>query len=171
MAAKQNAREVLGDQDDAEPAAELDGAGVAASAALAVAVAERLASGEQEALMHAGQQPWGGGREALKCIIVVDGLPKVPSTKKEKLEKHVTSHPTLVKTWGSTPKSVEMPTIDGKTQGYAFLEFETPELALRARKNGSGYKLDKAHTLMTSLVEDFGKDASGKDDGAELRPN
>lgn len=94
-------------------------------------------------------------QEALKCIIVVDGLPKVKEEKQEKLTKHLSAHPTLLKTWGSTPKSVTMPILEGSTQGFAFLEFDTSDLAARARKNGNNYKLDKAHTLLTNQMEDF----------------
>lgn len=64
--------------------------------------------------------------EAMKCILLVDGLPVVGTEKLEKLEKHLKSNSSLLKTWGSPPKKVEMPMVDGKTQGFAFLEFDTP---------------------------------------------
>ncbi len=64
--------------------------------------------------------------EAMKCILLVDGLPVVGTEKLEKLQKHLKSNSSLLKTWGSPPKKVEMPMVDDKTQGFAFLEFDTP---------------------------------------------
>lgn len=64
--------------------------------------------------------------EAMKCILLVDGLPVVGPDNFEKLQKHFKSNSSLVKTWGSPPKKVEMPMVDGKTQGFAFLEFDSP---------------------------------------------
>jgi translation initiation factor 3 subunit B len=94
-------------------------------------------------------------QEALKCIVVVDGLPTVTEDKYDKLQKHLMGHPSLLKTWGSTPKEVNMPIAAGKTQGFAFIEFDTPELAARAKQTANGYKLDKSHMLATNLMEDF----------------
>lgn len=62
--------------------------------------------------------------EAMKCILLVDGLPSVGADKLDKLEKHLKSNSSLLKTWGSPPKKVEMPMLEGKTQGFAFLEFK-----------------------------------------------
>ena len=64
--------------------------------------------------------------EHLKCIVLVDGLPKVDEAKFEKLQKHLKQNSNLVKTWGSPPKKVEMPMEGGKSLGFAFLEFDTP---------------------------------------------
>ena len=64
--------------------------------------------------------------EHMKCIVLVDGLPKVDEAKFEKLQKHLKQNSNLVKTWGSPPKKVEMPMEGGKSLGFAFLEFETP---------------------------------------------
>ena len=64
--------------------------------------------------------------EHMKCIVLVDGLPKVDEAKFEKLQKHLKQNSNLVKTWGSPPKKVEMPMEGGKSLGFAFLEFDTP---------------------------------------------
>ena len=56
--------------------------------------------------------------EAMKCILLVDGLPSVGADKLDKLEKHLKSNSSLLKTWGSPPKKVEMPMLEGKTQGF-----------------------------------------------------
>ena len=64
--------------------------------------------------------------EAMKCILLVDGLPVVGTEKLDKLQKHLKSNSALLKTWGAPPKKVEMPMLDGQTQGFAFLEFDTP---------------------------------------------
>eukprot|EP01052_Picozoa_sp_SAG31_P026051 SAG31_NODE_2332_length_5931_cov_3.826989_2_plen_1362_part_00 len=90
--------------------------------------------------------------DSLRCHIIVYGLPSVPAEKVEKLKKHLTAHPSL--NWGSIPKAVEMPVgEDGKGQGYALLEFDTAELAVRAQKNGNNFRLDRSNTLKTELME------------------
>jgi translation initiation factor 3 subunit B len=95
--------------------------------------------------------------EAMKCILLVDGLPPVSTEKYDKLVKHLKSNASLVKTWGCSPKKVEMPMGEGgsKTQGFAFLEFDTPEQAAHACKSANGFKLDKSHVLQTNLMADY----------------
>eukprot|EP01048_Picozoa_sp_COSAG05_P013888 COSAG05_NODE_1522_length_4642_cov_18.667841_2_plen_662_part_00 len=94
--------------------------------------------------------------EAMKCILLVDGLPVLGEEKYDKLLKFLKTNPNLVKTWGAPPKKVEMPMDDEKkTLGVAFLEFDTPEQASKAMKNAQGYKMDKNHVLKTNLMADY----------------
>jgi len=92
---------------------------------------------------------------SLKCIVMVDNLPVVPESKLERLKKHVTSSPAMLAKWGSKPVKVDMPLANGKTKGFAFMEFENPKFAELAAKGANNHKLDKAHTLATTLMNDF----------------
>ena len=65
-------------------------------------------------------------RATTAADLLVDGVPIVGPEKIKKLEKHLKSNSQLLKRWGSPPKKVEMPMLDGKTRGFAFLEFDTP---------------------------------------------
>ena len=70
------------------------------------------------------------------------------------------------------PESVYMPVDEasGMTSGYAFVEFESPEIALAACKRLNGIPLDKKHTIYINKltdIEHFGREGRIKDEYAE----
>ena len=89
-------------------------------------------------------------------VVVVDNLPKVPSTKVEKLTtvlKKIFGQIGLIREGG-----LVMPVDDtGSTKGFAFVEYHGAAEAAAAREQTDGYKLDKAHVFKTSSFDDFAK--------------
>ncbi|KAF7085558.1 hypothetical protein CFC21_088970 [Triticum aestivum] len=77
-------------------------------------------------------------------IIVVDNLPVVPREKYEKLENEGGL-------WMPTDPETK------KTQGYCFIEFNTPQEAEFAMEKTRGYKLDKSHIFAVNMFDDFEK--------------
>ncbi|KAM3311366.1 hypothetical protein ACQJBY_031812 [Aegilops geniculata] len=105
-------------------------------------------------------------------IIVVDNLPVVPPEKYEKLEN------VLRKIYGQLGVIKEgglwMPTDPEtkKTQGYCFIEFNTPQEAEFAMEKTRGYKLDKSHIFSVNMFDDFEKYMKVPDEWApaEIKP-
>ncbi|EMS45026.1 Eukaryotic translation initiation factor 3 subunit B [Triticum urartu] len=105
-------------------------------------------------------------------IIVVDNLPVVPPEKYEKLEN------VLRKIYGQLGVIKEgglwMPTDPEtkKTQGYCFIEFNTPQEAEFAMEKTRGYKLDKSHIFAVNMFDDFEKYMKVPDEWApaEIKP-
>ena len=107
--------------------------------------------------------------ESMSNVIVIDGLPKVPTTKVEKLTKVVRK---IVSQFGKVDwehNVFHMPMAsDGKkTMGFAFCEFATPQEAKKARVNLQGWKLDKKHTFR---VNAYGELAMLANTPAEYTP-
>ncbi|KAJ5887610.1 Eukaryotic translation initiation factor 3 subunit B [Penicillium taxi] len=92
--------------------------------------------------------------EGLDTFVVIDGLPVVPEDSKQKLVKFLLRK---LNTVGHTSEdAVFMPLNDqGKTEGYAFVEYETPEQAIQAVKQLHGVPLDKKHTLAVNKLMDI----------------
>ncbi|CAI5518545.1 unnamed protein product [Closterium sp. Naga37s-1] len=90
-------------------------------------------------------------------VIVVDNLPVVPPEKFEKLQtvaKKIFGQIGLIREgglWMPVNKETQ------KTNGYAFIEYATPQEAQAAREQMDGYKLDKAHVFKVSMFDDFEK--------------
>ncbi|KAJ7527924.1 hypothetical protein O6H91_16G076300 [Diphasiastrum complanatum] len=90
-------------------------------------------------------------------VIVVDNLPVVAPEKYEKLES------VIRKIFGQIgvirEKGLWMPvdTETGKSKGYAFIEYTTPQEAETAREQTNGYKLDKSHVFAVNMFDDFDK--------------
>ncbi|BBN19832.1 translation initiation factor 3 subunit B [Marchantia polymorpha subsp. ruderalis] len=90
-------------------------------------------------------------------VIVVDNLPVVAPEKHEKLEN------VIRKIFGQIgvirERGLWMPREDGdgKTKGYAFIEYTTPQEAQTAIEQTNGYKLDKAHVFAVNMFDDFEK--------------
>ncbi|CAI5470059.1 unnamed protein product [Closterium sp. Yama58-4] len=90
-------------------------------------------------------------------VIVVDNLPVVPPEKFEKLQtvaKKIFGQIGLIREgglWMPVNKETQ------KTNGYAFIEYATPQEAQAAREQMDGYKLDKAHVFKVSMFDDFDK--------------
>ena len=94
-------------------------------------------------------------------VIVVDNLPKVPEAKFEKLST------VLRKIFGQIGTvregGLHMPTENGVTKGFAFIEYHSPQEAQAAREQTDGYKLDKSHIFKVSKFDDFAKYAAVPD--------
>jgi len=92
--------------------------------------------------------------EGLDTFIVIDGLPVVPEESKEKLIKFLLR--SLTKVGKTKEDSVYMPLGDnGKTEGFAFVEYETPAQAAAAVKALHGTPLDKRHTMAVNKLTDI----------------
>jgi translation initiation factor 3 subunit B len=93
--------------------------------------------------------------EGLDSFVVVDGLPKVPQDSKGKLIKFILRKLT---TAGKTSEDlVLMPVSDetNMTEGYAFVEYESPAQAQAAVKALHGTPLDKKHTMAVNKLTDI----------------
>ncbi|CAM6084442.1 unnamed protein product [Calypogeia fissa] len=91
-------------------------------------------------------------------VVMVDNLPVVAPEKFEKLEgviRKIFGQIGVIREHG-----LWMPREDdgnGKTKGYAFIEYTTPQEAQTAREQTNGYKLDKAHVFAVNMFDDFDK--------------
>ncbi|KAL9096189.1 MAG: hypothetical protein Q9165_001712 [Trypethelium subeluteriae] len=91
--------------------------------------------------------------EGLDTFVVIDGLPVVPEESKDKLTKFVGRKLTSV---GKLKGEMFMPVDDsGKTQGFAFVEYESPDQAAAAIKQLHGVPLDKKHTMAVNKLTDI----------------
>ncbi|KAL4884430.1 eukaryotic translation initiation factor 3 subunit B [Aspergillus karnatakaensis] len=92
--------------------------------------------------------------EGLDTFIVIDGLPVVPEENRQKLIKFLLRK---LNTVGHTSEdAVFMPLSDkGVTEGFAFVEYETPEQAVAAVKQLHQTPLDKKHTLQVNKLMDI----------------
>jgi translation initiation factor 3 subunit B len=89
--------------------------------------------------------------------VVVDGAPIAPESKVPVLTK------VLKKLFNTVGEVVEgdggiyMPLEDGKSKGYLFVQFKTPEMAEAAIKQLHGKKLDQKHRLLVNRLTDIEK--------------
>ncbi|KAI9827898.1 MAG: Translation initiation factor 3 subunit b [Phylliscum demangeonii] len=92
--------------------------------------------------------------EGLDTFVVVDGLPIVPDDNKVKLVKFLLRKLNAV---GHTrEEAVFMPSDEKQmSQGFAFVEYETPAQAAAAVKALHGTPLDKKHTLAVNKLTDI----------------
>ncbi|KVI00575.1 hypothetical protein Ccrd_021176 [Cynara cardunculus var. scolymus] len=105
-------------------------------------------------------------------IIVVDNLPVVPQEKFEKLEgvvRKIYSQIGVIKENGLW-MPVEEDT--GKTRGYCFIEYNTPQEAELAKEKTNGYKLDRAHIFAVNMFDEIEKFMKVPDEWAppEIKP-
>ncbi len=94
--------------------------------------------------------------EGLDTFVVIDGLPKVPPASKEKLVKFLLK--TKLSTVGRTSENnVFMPLNEAgdMTEGFAFVEYETPAQAAAAVKSLHATGLDKKHTIAVNKLTDI----------------
>ncbi|BFZ57869.1 Translation initiation factor 3 subunit b [Savitreella phatthalungensis] len=104
--------------------------------------------------------------EGFDCIVLVDGIPVIPESKKAALIRVLTK--TLDRFGKLKEDGIFMPFgEDGQNKGFAFVEYETPAQANRCVRELNGYKLDKAHTFQVNLIGDVEKYAEMPD---EYRP-
>ncbi|KAK9378692.1 uncharacterized protein V2V93DRAFT_375595 [Kockiozyma suomiensis] len=105
----------------------------------------------------------------LDTIIVVDGAPIVSDKKVDALSK------VLKKLFSEAGRIREdnfhMPlTAEGKTKGYVFIGFETPEQAERAIRGLNNKRLDAKHTLLVNRftdIERYGEEADEEEEYQE----
>ncbi|KAL3496487.1 eukaryotic translation initiation factor eIF2A-domain-containing protein [Aspergillus germanicus] len=92
--------------------------------------------------------------EGLDTFIVIDGLPVVPEANRQKLIKFLLRK---LNTVGHTSEdAVFMPiNAENMSEGFAFVEYETPEQAVAAVKQLHGTPLDKKHTLLVNKLMDI----------------
>ncbi|KAI9739769.1 MAG: Translation initiation factor 3 subunit b [Cirrosporium novae-zelandiae] len=92
--------------------------------------------------------------EGLDTFVVLDGLPVVPAEKKPQLLKFLLKK---LKTVGNTSEdAIFMPMNDAnKSEGYAFVEYETSEQAIQATKQLHGWNLDRKHTIAVNKLTDI----------------
>ncbi|RPA76239.1 eukaryotic translation initiation factor 3 [Ascobolus immersus RN42] len=93
--------------------------------------------------------------EGLDAFVVVDGLPVVTEENKPKLVKFLTKR--LNEVGRAKADQIFMPIDEatGKSQGYAFVEYETADQATAACKQLSGIALDKKHTIYINKLTDI----------------
>ncbi|KAL7059714.1 hypothetical protein AAHC03_012965 [Spirometra sp. Aus1] len=91
-------------------------------------------------------------KDYTNSVIIVDGCPVVDQTKAELLTN------VLIKKFSAVGEITysNMPRDDkGHTKGYMFIGYQTPELAAKAVEDMNNFHLDKAHTLLVTLLSDF----------------
>ncbi|KAJ6011603.1 Eukaryotic translation initiation factor 3 subunit B [Penicillium sp. IBT 35674x] len=107
--------------------------------------------------------------EGLDTFVVIDGLPVVPEDSRQKLIKFLLRK--LNSVGHASEDAVFMPVTDkGMTEGFAFVEYETPEQAVAAVKQLHGVPLDKKHTLSVNKlmdIERYGREGRIEDEYVE----
>lgn len=93
--------------------------------------------------------------EGLDTFVVVDGLPKVPPASKDKLVKFLLRK--LTAHGKTSENSVYMPMNEAgdMSEGFAFVEYETPAQAAAAVKGLHATPLDKKHTIAVNKLTDI----------------
>jgi translation initiation factor 3 subunit B len=106
---------------------------------------------------------------SMKHAIIVDGLPVVEATKRDKLLNVVRKFFSQVGT--IIENGLEMPFgEDGKSLGFAFIEFSSETEASAAIQKANGYKLDKSHTFVVNSFEAHAKYVAVPDEEKEFEP-
>ncbi|KAK2798844.1 Translation initiation factor 3 subunit b [Emmonsiellopsis sp. PD_5] len=92
--------------------------------------------------------------EGLDAFVVIDGLPIVPEENKPRLIKFLLKK---LNTVGRTSDdAIFMPMNENNmSEGFAFVEYESPEQAIEATKHLHGTPLDKKHTLAVNKLTDI----------------
>lgn len=96
----------------------------------------------------------------LETFVVADGTPLAPESKAPLLTKVLTKYFSQAGT--IQPNGVHVPTKDGKTMGFVFIEYQTPEMANQAIKLLSGKRFDTKHTFTINKLADI--ERYGSDD-------
>lgn len=81
----------------------------------------------------------------LENFVVADGTPLAPESKVPLLAKVLTKY--FGQAGSIKSNGVHLPTKDGKTMGFAFIEYETVDQASQAIKLFSGKRFDKTIPL------------------------
>lgn len=94
---------------------------------------------------------------SLDNYVVVDGAPVAPESKVPILIKVLRK---LLNTVGQVVEGDEgiyMPLENGKSKGYLFVQFKTPQMADAATQQLNGKKLDQKHRLLVNKIADVEK--------------
>lgn len=92
--------------------------------------------------------------DGVESVVVVDNLPIVEPSRLEKLKSVVQK---LFSTSGEIVNVVYPVDEDGKTKGYAFMEYRNASMAEDAVRSLNNHRLDKTYTFAVNLFTDFQK--------------
>lgn len=90
----------------------------------------------------------------MENVVVIDNLPVVEPSRLDKLKMVVHK---IFSTHGTIVKVVHPTNSDGRTKGYAFMEYKNSTQAEDAVKHLNNHRLDKTHTFAVNLFTDFKK--------------
>ncbi|KIW01635.1 uncharacterized protein PV09_06822 [Verruconis gallopava] len=109
--------------------------------------------------------------EGFDTFVVIDGLPRVPQENVERLKNFVLKK--LRSAGKAKEDGVFMPMGDnGVTEGFAFIEFNTPKEAAAVVKQFDRTPLDKKHTIMVNKLTDIDRyGREGKIDENYVEPH
>ena len=103
--------------------------------------------------------------ESFGNAIVVDNIPKVGTEKLEKLKKVLCK--IFFKSQNRADRIAMPAGDDGKTLGFAFIEFDDDKAAAEAVKQRNNFKLDKAHVFKVNRYPDLARFANTPEEYAE----
>lgn len=92
--------------------------------------------------------------DGVESVVVVDNIPKVEPVRLNKLKSVIDKHFSHCGTIVNVVYPVDE---EGKTKGYAFMEFKHASEAEDAVKKLNNHRLDKTHTFAVNLFTDFQK--------------
>ncbi len=92
--------------------------------------------------------------DGVDAVIVIDGIPVVGQDRLEKLRGVVRK---ICGKFGRVVNEHYPLDAEGRTKGYAFLEFGAHGSAVEAVRTINNYKLDKQHTFAVNMFSDFDK--------------
>ncbi|KAI9093824.1 eukaryotic translation initiation factor eIF2A-domain-containing protein [Phlyctochytrium arcticum] len=101
-------------------------------------------------------------------VVVVDNVPIVGETKRELLLRAIRK---LFRDMGEI-KDIEMPVdpATGKSKGFLFIEFDSPDSAALAVRQANGHRMDKQHVLAVNRFDDIEKYSNIEDTYTEPEP-
>uniref|UniRef100_A0A1A9UP55 Eukaryotic translation initiation factor 3 subunit B n=1 Tax=Glossina austeni TaxID=7395 RepID=A0A1A9UP55_GLOAU len=92
--------------------------------------------------------------DGVESVVVVDNIPKVEPSRLEKLKAVISK---IFANVGEIVNAVYPTDEEGKTKGYAFMEFKNAAQAEDIVEKFNNHRLDKCHTLAVNLFTDFQK--------------
>lgn len=92
--------------------------------------------------------------DGVESVVVVDNIPKVEPVRLDKLKSVINK---LFSHCGTVVNVVYPVDEEGKTKGYAFMEYKHASEAEDAVKKLNNHRLDKNHTFAVNLFTDFQK--------------
>lgn len=96
-------------------------------------------------------------KNARDCVLIIDGLPIIPSEKYVALKKVILKKlPGKLKKTKDKLDVIHMPQDEnGGTLGYAFVQYANPDEAVRASRALHGHRFDRNHTYWAMTEYDF----------------
>lgn len=92
--------------------------------------------------------------DGVENVVVVDNLPVVEPSRLDKLKTVINK---IFSNHGNIVKVVHPTDHEGRTKGYAFMEYKNSSQAEEAVKHLNNHRLDKTHTFAVNLFTDFKK--------------